>query len=130
MSHVSVVKCHLRDLDALETAAEKLGGVLHRNQRTFKMYGSRPEPCLHAITLRDEPNAYEIGLRQTAANDPHTFEFACDFFDGKLSKAFGQNLTGLQNEYLAVVAERQLEQGGYRVVREEAEQGIRLRAYA
>lgn len=122
MSHVAKVSCAIRDLSALEVALEKLGGELRRGQTSFKMYGSAKQPCVHAIALKGATkDTYEVGLRYKTAGDPETFEMACDFFDGKLSKAFGQNLDGLQNEYLATVAERQLSRRGYRVRRVESE---------
>lgn len=130
MSHVARVDCEIRDLDALEIAVAKMGAELRRNQKTFRMWGtgsSAHQPCVHAITLTGDKNAYEVGLRQKTAGDPNTFEFACDFFDGKLTRAFGPNLTTLQNEYLAVVAERQLARRGWRVRREvDTRQQVRL----
>ena len=118
MSHIAVVNCVITNLDALATAAEKLGGELMRDQRSFRMYGSQQQPCLHAIRLKGKADAYEVGLRQKAAEEPGTFDLACDFFDGNLTKAFGQNLTGLQNEYTALVAEQAMRRRGYRVQRD------------
>lgn len=127
MSHVSVVDCEIRDLTALRAAAETLGAELLYGKRTFNMYGA-PQPCVHAIALKGQPDAYEIGLRQKVAGDDSVFQFACDFYDGRLRAAFGENLEGLQNEYLAVVAEQELARGGYRVEREVVGQEIYVRA--
>jgi hypothetical protein len=127
MSHVATVQALVKDLDALETAVEKFGGELRRNQTSFKMWGT-PERCLHAIRLKNNPGGYEIGLRQATPEDKDTFEFACDFFDGSLVRAFGSELKNLRNEYMAVVAERQLQRRGYSVRREV--QGEQIHLYA
>ena len=132
MSHVAVVACQIRDLDALSSAAEKLGGELRRNQTRFQMYGSESQACVHAIGVKGARNgAYEIGLRRKSASDEaEGYELACDFFDGSLATKFGANLVGLRNEYQAVVAERTLQRRGYRVQRQDEGQQIRLVARA
>ena len=127
MSHVATVQCLIKaaSLDLLNEAAQKFGGELVENQTSFLMWGSRREPCIHAIRLTNQPGAYEIGLRRAEANDPTTFNLAADFYDGRLNKAFGHELVDLRNEYLALVAEQQLRRGGYRVMEREQE-GQRL----
>jgi hypothetical protein len=125
MSHVAKVEAMIRDLDALEQTVTDLGGVLHRDQRTFRMWGSA-QPCLHAISIKGARDAYEIGLRLKDAADPNTFEFACDFMDGRLTQQFGPQLVNLRNGYLATVAEKQLRQQRYRVQRQVVGQQIRL----
>lgn len=129
MSHVAVVNCEIKDLDALETAVAAFNARLVRDQRHFRMYGSERQPCLHAIT-GIKGTTYEIGLRQKTASDPETFELACDFFDGRLRETFGEQLVGLRKEYAAVVAERTLARRGYRVTRQTEGQQIRLVARA
>lgn len=116
MSHISKVACEIKDLDALRAAAEKFGAELLYGKRTFKMYGS-PAPCIHAIALKGG-SGYEVGLTYKTAGDESSFELACDFYDGNLERAFGPQLTNLRNEYLAVVAEQQLQRRGYRVRRD------------
>lgn len=130
MSHKTLVDARINreHLDCLEEAANKFGADLMRDQRTFKMYGS-PKPCFHAIRLRDNPNAYEIGLEQVEAHDPDTFRFACDFFDGQLTRAFGPNLENLTNEYLAAVGMKKFAEQGAHVEREQVGQRIELLAY-
>jgi hypothetical protein len=128
MSHVSVVACEIKDLDELRAAAEKFGAELLYGKTTFKGYGSEKSPCLHAIKVPG--TTYEVGLRRKTAEDPDTYELACDFFDGKIAAAFGDGMVNLRNEYTALVAEKALRRRGYRVAREEAAGRIELRAYA
>lgn len=118
MSHVAKVNCIIKDLDALGEAAQKFNAELVRDKKTFKMWGNEKQPCIHAIKLNGDASAYEVGLRYNSATDPDAgFEFACDFYDGKLAKAFGPELVSLRNEYQAVVAENTLRKRGWRVQR-------------
>jgi hypothetical protein len=129
MSHISNVQCEIRDLDALDEALVKFGAELVRDQQTFKAYfGRANNKCAHAIRLKDDHNAYEIGLQRKAqAGD--AYELACDFWGGSLAR-FGEGLQRLTNEYTAVVAERTLQRDGWSVRRvEETPQRIRLAAY-
>lgn len=126
MSHVAKVNCSITDLDALSQALGKFpGAALVRGKKAFRMYGSESQPCVHAITV---PNTkYEIGLRYKSLNPADGFEPACDFYDGSLSRVFGDQLTTLRNEYSAVVAESTLRRRGYRVTRQiDTPQQIRL----
>lgn len=128
MSHVAYVECKISDLDALEEACKKLKATLKRGQRQFQYYAGSKSPCIHAIVLDGKTDGYEVGLVQREANTPNEFRFACDFYSGSLTKAFGQNLEGLQNEYLATVAENQLANRGWSVRREVEGQQIHLYA--
>lgn len=119
MSHVAVVRCQVKDLGALKTAAEKLGGEFMEGQTRFRMWGSERQPCLHAIRVKGKPNAYEVGLRYTDASKPEEgFDFACDFYDGTLTGQFGSQLVNLRNEYTAAVAEAAMRKRGFRVRRD------------
>lgn len=118
MSHMATVECMIKDLEALEEAAKNKGGALVKGKTEAKFYGGAREKCSHAIT---HPNSnYEIGVRRLAQAD-EAYELRYDGFDGTLNRAFGNNLEGLRNEYLAVVAEQQLERGRYRFSREAVE---------
>ena len=128
MSHTVAVKCAFRDLDALDQAVAAFGATLVRDQRQFRMYGSETESCIHAITIPG--TTYEVGLRYANAHDQSTFDASCDFFDGSIKRAFGDDLVGLKNEYLAVVAENQLRANGYWVERQTVDNRIYLTAQA
>lgn len=121
MSHIATIQCRIKDLDVLEQVLQSLGGELRRGQQTFRTYQPN-QRCVHAIRLTKPKEAYEVGLRYASASDPtQGFTLAYDnFAEGRhLDTAFGPGLVKLQDEYLAVVAERQLEAGGYRVRREQ-----------
>lgn len=132
MSHIAVVNCQIKaeHLERLAEAVEKLGGELKLGQTSFKMYGAQKQPCIHAIAIKGDASDYEVGLRYKSATDQETFDMACDFYDGHLTKAFGQNLVGLQNEYTALVAEKQLRKNGYRVRRDTEAPAHQIRLVA
>lgn len=76
MSHITSIKVVIRDLTALQRAAEGLGMELVRNQSTFKWFGrfvgDSPLPegrtreemgkCQHALRVKDNYDAYEVGV--------------------------------------------------------------------
>ena len=92
-SHVSKVDVVIRDLDALETAGRKCGLVLHRGQKTYKWFGQSvgdyPIPtgmnvsdlgkCTHALSVANNPDAYEIGV---VAQADGTYNLVWDFWEG------------------------------------------------
>jgi hypothetical protein len=130
MSHIATVKCEMKNLDALEEAVQKFNATLHRGKTSFKAFTGTNTKCLHTIELNDDPTAYSIGLRQLAQSE-EAYELACDWYDHKLAKRFGQEFTQLRNEYQAVVAEKALQKRGYRVRREvDTPQHVRLVAIA
>lgn len=128
MSHIATVKCMITDLDALEAAAEALDAQVMRGQKTFRSYQPGLH-CEHALRLKDNPQAYEVGLTPRTDGQPG-WNLAFDSWGNgaALVQKLGPDLVNLQNGYLAVVAERQLQRGGYRVVREATPTGIRVRA--
>lgn len=127
MSHIATMQCQIKDLSALEEALGKFNAELRRDQTTFKSYPGTPNRCKHAIRLKDQPTAYEVGLQQRAEAD-ESYDLACDFFDGKLGRAFGDQLVNLRNEYLATVAENSLSRRGYRIRREQVGNEIHIQA--
>lgn len=129
MSHIASVNCQIKDLDALELAAQKFNARLVRGKTSFKAYyGDTNTKCQHVVEMVDNPKGYSIGLRQKAQADEE-YELACDFFDGSLAKAFGPELVNLRNEYQVAVVQANLPRG-YRFQREDVGTQIRLRATA
>lgn len=129
MSHIATVQCKITDLDALEAAANVKGADLIRNVSTFKSFqqGNR---CAHKLKLRDNTEAFEVGV-QAAAEGEYTLGYDSWGSHGQaLDRAFGSQLVDLRNEYLAVVAEKQLRSQGYMVERAVERAQIRLTAYA
>ena len=127
MSHVATVQCKIADLDAFEEAVKKKGGVLVRGQREFRYYAGAKDRCVHAVHLASDPTGHEVGLRLAEANTPDVYNLAYDVsYASNVNRAFGPNCEGLQNEYLAIVAESQLQAGGWMVRREVEGQQIHV----
>jgi hypothetical protein len=128
MSHIAKVNCIIRaeHLDKFGEAAAKLGGRLDQGRKTFKAWGGQNAPCVHAVHV---PNSnFEVGLRYRAAGNTEEFDLSTDWYDGSVARAFGSEFVTLRDEYLALVAQDQLERRGYRVDREQVGQQIRLTA--
>jgi hypothetical protein len=126
MSHVTEITLTVTDLDALEAAAKRLGGQLHRNKRTYKWYGRfmgdstppawmRPEDfgkCEHCISI---PGCdYEIGLvRKPGAPG---WQLVWDSWrHGGLTRALGENAERLKTAYAAEAATRAARRKGWTV---------------
>lgn len=116
MSHIATVQCKIANLVALGVAVANKGGVFEAERKSFTSYNGTAQ-CSGAIRLNDASRGdHEIGL---AKSQDGTFNFMWDNYGSgrKLEQAFGSGLMGLQNEYLAVVAETQLREQGYMVER-------------
>jgi hypothetical protein len=122
------VGCQIRDLDALGRAAENKGGRLKLGQHRHRAFSGGI--CDHAIEVVGHPEAYEVGV----VRNGEVFDLAFDDWGSQgraVTQAFGVGLVGLQNEYLAVVAEAQLRREGWMVERtEDSAQRVQLRAFA
>lgn len=114
MSHVTAVNMEIKDLDALQAAADELGLELVRDQKTWKWFGTwvndyhgadaaykngiNPKDygkCDHALRVKGNPSAYEIGVYQQPDG---SFKLAWDFYGGA-GKAV-QNCVGRKGEHL------------------------------
>lgn len=136
MSHVSKIELLVEDLDALEKACELIGCELVRGQTTYKWYGqwvndyhgddaaykhgvdpSQYGKCVHAIRVKGNPQAYEVGLV------PHPsgkgFALIYDFWAGGkgLRAAIGENAGNLRREYALQVGMKEFARKGYRTER-------------
>lgn len=99
MSHVATIEVKVSDKEALAAAAERLGGVFHEGQKTYRWYGTfvgdSPMPagmtmadlgkCDHAISF---PQAsYEVGVRK---NEDGSYTLAWDYWgQGGLAPILG-----------------------------------------
>jgi len=149
MSHMTDVKLKVKDLDALEEAALALGMELRRGQKTHKWYGqfmgdTRSAPghdpktfgkCEHAIAVKGEPSAYEVGV--VKALDGDGFELLFDSWGPgqRVEAKAGRNLARLRQEYAVAVTAKRVKQTlarqGFKMTREAAEGGrVRLRLRA
>jgi hypothetical protein len=138
MSHVVSLNFYIDDLDCLETACKNLGLELRRGQKEYKWFGEwredynedsaaykqgiKPEDygkCEHAIVVKDNPKAYEIGLVPRTDGKPG-YQMAYDFWAGGhgLMEKVGENASKLCQQYsLAQHMKRgvALQQQGFRV---------------
>lgn len=129
MSHLTTIKILIRDLDALDQAAQVLGGQLIKGQTKARWYGrwvgdtALPEGmakdaldhCDHVIRF---PGAtYDVGVFQ---NGPGEYHIAYDYYSaGGLDKIVGQHAGRLIQEYAAAAATRQARRKGQRVTRRQ-----------
>lgn len=139
MSHITKINLLIKDLDALSEACSRMGLELVRDQKTFRWYGafvgdSRPPKemaeqgytadkygtCDHAIRVKGNGRAYEIGLIKRA--DGKGYMLAWDSWCGGhgLLAATGydkkdQGAGKLKDWYAAEVARKQMRRQGFRV---------------
>src|SRR5260370_5579493 len=122
MSHVTVIAVELKDLDALKAVCEDLGLDFHENQKTYRWYGRHvgdyPLPegftranlgrCDHAIGVKGNSNAYEVGLVRRG----EAFVPLWDFWQGGfgLRDKIGEGGSKLISAYTKEVAVRKARQ--------------------
>jgi len=106
MSHITTINVKVKDLNILEQAANKLGLELVRGQKTFKYYNGRTGSCEHVLRVKNNRNAYEIGLVKD--KDGVSYNFDTDFFSGGygLVDVVGQNCEKIINGYAVGVAKK------------------------
>jgi hypothetical protein len=80
MSHITKINLLIKDLDALASACDKLGLELVRDQKTFKAY--RTGRCEHAIRVKGNERAYEIGIAKSADGKGFELKWDADIGDG------------------------------------------------
>lgn len=140
MSHITTIDLQVKDLDALAKACGRLGLELVLGQKTFKWYGRfvgdttpnlSPEEikafgkCDHAIRVKDNANAYEIGVVKRADGKGYALQW--DSWQGGFgmhAKAgYGDmglrgkdaNINKLRDWYAAEVARKQMSKQGFQV---------------
>ena len=130
MSHIVGARMVVRDLDAVEVAADECGLTLMRGQKTMRCYQGQGA-CDHALKLKDaRPGDYEIGLR----TQEDGFGLVIDTWGPgrRLVEAAGPEMNTLRREYSAAVltarARKKLAPKGFTTTREDLPGGrIRLR---
>ena len=140
MSHIVTLDIELRDLDAIEAAAKRLGLEFHLDQKTYRWYGQKlnhyalPEgmtdddlgKCEHAITLSaDHPDiatAYEIGVVKQGDHFTLAFDFWGSRISGQqfiggipISEIVGADLGAFKQAYGVELAKRELQLEGWMV---------------
>lgn len=133
MSHVATVEIEVKDIAAIKAACEELGLVFHEGKETFKWYGRwvndysandaaykhgiDPKDygkCKHAIGVKGNSNAYEIGLVEKT--DGSGFALIYDNWGSQgaaLEKVAGKGLGLLTQGYVKQVAKKHMLMKGY-----------------
>lgn len=127
MSHVSLIALKVRDLDTLAGACPPLGLEFVRGQKTYKWFGrslgDAPLPegmseaelghCDHAIRVKDDPFAYEIGVARRPGDDHYSLLW--DFWQGGfgLEAVVGKSCGKLKQAYAAGLARKEARRRGY-----------------
>lgn len=126
MSHLTKVKVQVRDLEVLKKVCAELGLEFKKDQKTYKWFGTfvgdSPLPagmkvedlgqCDHAISVKGNKAAYEVGLRKQKDG---SYQLAFDFWSGGcgLEKIVGKNCSTLMSAYSQAVAKKSLTKAGY-----------------
>ncbi len=129
MSHVTKVNLKITDLDALETACDKLGLELQRGKKTYAWWGTfvgdssaygNHDPKTfgkgeHAIKVKGETprngsaGPWEVGVVKSTDGDG--LELLYDSFGGagqRLTQRVGQDVNHLRREYAFASAENKV----------------------
>ena len=142
MSHVATVEVQITDLDALKAACEGLGLAFVEGKTEFRWYGvsvgDAPLPegftredmgkCDHCLSLRDNLDAYEVGVVRRRDGKPGFLLMYDEWRGGYgLEAIIGQKAARLKQGYATQVTVRQMRKKGYRVTQATLESGaIRL----
>lgn len=113
MSHVTTIDLDVRDLGALALAAARLGLRLDRDVTTYRSYQSGLE-CVAALTVVDDPTAYQVGVVQRA--DGRGFDLMWDNFGSSgraLADRVGTDTGLLKQAYSVEVTRQQLTRQGF-----------------
>jgi len=138
MSHVATIDLFITDLDSLAKACERLGLELVRGQKTYRWYGESvgdyraadavkaPDGhCEHAIRVKGNSRAYEIGLVKRS-DGKAGYQLVWDHWAGghglcekvmyaEKGKRQKPNADKLKDWYAAEVAQKQMRRQGFRV---------------
>ena len=121
MSHIASISIEVRSLDALAAAAERLGGTLNRDQKTFKWYYGQ-DPCDHAISFSD--CEYDVGV--VGKNDAYELKYD-DWRSGGLYGKLGKNAGLIKQAYAVEVAKTEARKKGWSAQEQQGTDGkIRL----
>jgi hypothetical protein len=132
------LKVSIKDLNALKTTCQKLGLEFKEDQQTYKWFGRHvgdyPLPkgfakedmgkCLHAIGVKDAPNAYEVGVvKRRDGEEGYTLIF--DFYAGGngLLNAVGKDCNKLVQHYTKEVTIQEAKDMGFYVEEKQQEDG-------
>ena len=91
MSHFSKVKSEIKDLEALEEAARKMGFQVARNAPCRYYYGSRRKDFVIKL-----PGSYDVAITKSEGD---SYAIEADFFAGHVAKYVGKNGDLLLQQY-------------------------------
>lgn len=130
MSHVAMVDAEILDLDSLMKACDDLGLEFRKGQRTYRWFGQHvgdyPLPkgfsksdlgkCLHAIAVKGNSNAYEVGIVERRDGKPG-YQLMWDFWAGGygLQGVVGDNCKKLIQAYKVNVTAKALAKKGCQI---------------
>lgn len=122
MSHVSVIKAHIKDLTCLGIAAEYLGMEFDQHATLFKYFNNSKKKCDGVLRIKDNTRAFEMGVQK---NKQSEYDLLWDSYGGGngLVSVVGQNAERLTQEYSVAVACRQAARQGMRIQRSTNAQG-------
>jgi hypothetical protein len=127
MSHTVDLQVSILDLEALKASCEPLGLEFRENQRQFKSYF--PEACEHAIRVKGNSQAYEVGVIK--ANVGRGWTLKADSYGGGkglMDVIGGIQANKLRQEYSLQVGAKKIPRG-YRMQRVVTANGhVQLRA--
>ena len=101
---------HILDLDALKASCEPLGLEFHENQKHHKAWSTGE--CDHAIAVRGNSNAYEIGVVKNPIGAG--WSLRADEYgggNGLMDKIGGIHAGKLRQEYALQVAQKKVPRG-------------------
>lgn len=146
MSHNKTLSFLINDLDCLAKAAEHIGMELRLNQTHYHWFGkfmgdyALPEgfdvsemgKCLHAISIKGNSQAYEVGVVQSKTN-PGEYQLIYDFWSGGhgLEAVVGKDCDNLLQRYQVEVLKQQLILEGHSITEQwnEEEQEYVINTY-
>jgi hypothetical protein len=150
MSHVAKVDTVILDLELLKQAAKACGLEFRENQKTYRWYGrwvndyhgadaaykqgidpKNYGKCTHAIAVRGNPSAYEIGVVKNPTGDGYLLIW--DFYAGGygLQDCIGRDGSKLLDQYSKLATIQHAEQQGWtwEEVTDPETGGIQLNLY-
>jgi hypothetical protein len=131
MSHIAEVDLELKDMKALERAADACGMELVRDAKQFRYFAGQNAPCIHKLRLKGATERdFEVGLRYTDNSQTTVAPFIDTYGrEGqKLVAAMGDGMVRLKQRYAAEVASAEMRRKGYSVKVTELDGKLRVRA--
>ena len=124
MSHTVKIQTHFKteNLNSFRRALEHFGWKIVENAK-IRTYSSDPaRNTVYGMIAQNPGSGYDMGLKMN--EETGELEVFCDYFDGSITKALGQNMQDLKQEYSCCVIEDKLAYDGYTAARHVDEKGV------